>query len=96
MAYRYVPENHNLPENPSSVPFNSGTRPNSSSAHGINQPNNDAQSYNVEWPDGHDEIFVQAVKGDYKCPICMLVCRNSIQTTCGRRFCARCIKEYMA
>ena len=103
-AHVVVADSPNLPENPSYVVVvNSGTRANSSNSHGNNQPNNEANNEansnnaeNVEWPDGHDEVFDPAVSADYECPICMMVLRNPVQTTCGHRFCRGCIEQHVA
>ena len=94
----HVVDSPSLPENSSSVPNNSGTRPNSSNGHGDNS-NNDANSNNaenVDRLDGHDEVFDPAVSADYECPICMMVLRNPVQTTCGHRFCGGCIEKHVA
>ena len=56
------------------------------------RPNN---AENVERIDGYDEIFDPPVSTDYECPVCMLVLRNPVQTQCGHRFCAACIKRHM-
>ena len=98
-AYVAVAGSSNLPENPSSVPDNSDTRRNSSNSHGNNEANNEANSNNaenVERLDGHDEVFDPAVSADYECPICMMVLRNPVQTTCGHRFCGGCITRHVA
>lgn len=62
------------------------------------QSSNEASSNNaetVERIDGYDEFFDPAVSTDYECPVCMLVLRNPVQTQCGHRFCAACIKRHM-
>lgn len=84
----HVVESPSLPENSS----------NSSNGHG-NNSNNDANSNNaenVDRLDGHDEVFDPAVSADYECPICMMVLRNPVQTTCGHRFCGGCIDKHVA
>ena len=80
----------------SSGPDDSGeraqaNRPNSQSS--IEASPNTARS--SERIDGFDEIFDPAVSGDYECPVCMLVLRNPVQTQCGHRFCAACIKRHI-
>ena len=80
----------------SSGPDNSGeraeaNRPNSQSSNEAS-PNN---AGSVERIDGFDEIFDPAVSADYECPVCMLVLRNPVQTQCGHRFCATCIKRHI-
>ena len=42
---------------------------------------------------GHDEVFVTLGSTDYECSVCMLVMRNPVQTPCGHKFCASCIKH---
>lgn len=46
-------------------------------------------------PFGYDEMFVNPVDEDFLCPICRLPAKEPIQTSCGHRFCAQCIEEYL-
>ena len=84
-------------ENPqSSGPDHSGERNQSNRPN--NQGSNEASPNNaeaVERIDGYDEIFDPSVSTDYECPVCMLVLRNPVQTQCGHRFCAACIKRHI-
>ena len=80
----------------SSGPDNSGeraqaNRPNTQSSNEAS-PNNAGSSERI---DGFDEIFDPTVSTDYECPVCMLVLRNPVQTQCGHRFCAACIKRHI-
>jgi hypothetical protein len=44
---------------------------------------------------GHDEVFDPPVSADYECPICIMVLRNPVQTTCGHRHCRGCITRHV-
>ncbi len=70
----------------SSEPNNSGTSDDTSNSHANSEASN-------EGIHGHDEIFDPPVSEDYKCPICIMVLRNPVQTLCGHRFCADCINN---
>ena len=80
----------------SSGPNNSGERAQTNRPD--SQSSNEASSNNagsVERIDGFDEIFDPAVSGDYECPVCMLVLHNPVQTRCGHRFYAACLKRHI-
>ncbi|XP_062514733.1 TNF receptor-associated factor 6-like [Corticium candelabrum] len=42
---------------------------------------------------GFDAVFVQPVVARLRCAICLLVLREPVQTDCGHRFCASCLRE---
>jgi len=46
-----------------------------------------AEGYDYEFSPSADERFV--------CPVCMLVMRRAVQTTCGHRFCDTCIRHWL-
>ena len=86
-----------ISENPqSSGPDISGERAQSNRPN--TQSSNEASPNNagsVERIYGFDEIFDPAVSTDYECPVCMVAMRNPVQTQCGHRFCAACIKRHI-
>ena len=45
--------------------------------------------------DRYDYEFSPAADERFVCPICMLVMRRSVQTTCGHRFCDACIRHWL-
>ena len=46
-----------------------------------------AEGYDYEFSPAADERFI--------CPVCMLVMRRAVQTTCGHRFCDICIRHWI-
>lgn len=45
---------------------------------------------------GFEESFIDAsAANEYQCPICLLPCNKAVQTSCGHRFCEKCIKKVM-
>ena len=40
---------------------------------------------------GYDFVFVDQLSPGQTCPICLVVMRNPVQTTCGHRFCEDCL-----
>ncbi|KAH3862883.1 TNF receptor-associated factor 6-like [Dreissena polymorpha] len=42
---------------------------------------------------GYDVIFSGEPDRKYVCPICLVVMRDAVQTTCGHRFCRECIVQ---
>ncbi len=46
--------------------------------------------------EGYDtDRFVPEVEEKFKCPICMMVLRNPIQTHCGHRYCHSCLAKWV-
>jgi len=45
--------------------------------------------------EGYDYEFFPAADERFICPVCMLVMRRSVQTTCGHRFCDTCIRQWL-
>ena len=41
--------------------------------------------------EGYDELFDPPVSSIMECPVCLLVLRDAVQTSCGHRFCKNCI-----
>ena len=39
------------------------------------------------------EKFVEKLQTRYYCPICLECLRDTVQTKCGHRFCAKCFHE---
>ena len=48
-------------------------------------------SYDEPRSEGYDEYFDPPLESKYECPICLLGLREPVQTSCGHRFCRRCI-----
>ena len=44
--------------------------------------------------EGYNHHFVDDVDTKYECPICLMVLRDPVQTGCGHRFCAGCLKKW--
>ena len=44
-------------------------------------------------PSGYDYMFVPSLEPKYECPICLMCLRDPMQTECGHRFCASCIRQ---
>ena len=40
---------------------------------------------------GYDVKPVENVPSEYECPICLLMLRQPVQTSCGHRFCQICL-----
>ena len=89
----------NLPANTSpSVPQSASPPSNQGNNSRTNEANNEGSgstAENAERISGHDEIFDAPVSTDYKCPICITVLRDPVQTPCGHRFCKACINRHM-
>lgn len=46
---------------------------------------------------GYDENFVEKeeIETKYRCPICFLVMKDTVQTYCGHKFCQECLSDWM-
>jgi len=44
---------------------------------------------------GYDYEFCPTADERFICPVCMLVMRRAVQTTCGHRFCDTCIRHWL-
>ena len=87
----------------SSEPNNSWTSDDTSNNQATDQADNEASNEGnpndaetVEQNHGHDELFDPPASTDYKCPICIMVLRNPVQTPCGHHFCTACINRQIA
>ena len=40
---------------------------------------------------GYDASFLSPVSKDLECPVCLLVLRDPLQTSCGHLFCKKCV-----
>eukprot|EP00118_Oscarella_pearsei_P013619 m.110418 g.110418 ORF g.110418 m.110418 type:complete len:118 (+) comp37394_c0_seq23:94-447(+) len=56
-------------------------------------PNIPAESYSKADEGGYDEMFVDPPDGDLKCPVCLAVARDPMQTPCGHLFCSPCFQK---
>ena len=45
--------------------------------------------------EGYDYEFSPAADERFICPVCMLVMRRAVQTSCGHRFCDTCIRQWV-
>ncbi|XP_060606658.1 TNF receptor-associated factor 5-like [Ruditapes philippinarum] len=42
---------------------------------------------------GYEAVFVDEPERKYMCPVCLVVMKDAVQTSCGHRFCEICIKK---
>lgn len=40
---------------------------------------------------GYDFEFIDHLIDEHKCPVCLHALKNAVQTTCGHRFCQKCL-----
>jgi len=45
--------------------------------------------------EGYDYEFSPPADERFVCPVCMMVMRRPVQTTCGHRFCDLCIRHWL-
>ncbi|ELU10162.1 hypothetical protein CAPTEDRAFT_167590 [Capitella teleta] len=57
-------------------------------SHSAEQNSSIDQGFDLPWEDGR-------VDKRYECPICLLVQRNPVQTSCGHRYCRACIYAWI-
>ena len=42
---------------------------------------------------GYEAVFVDDPERKYMCPVCLVVMKEAVQTSCGHRFCEVCIRK---